>query len=152
MPTFSPTEIIGKTLIANKDLPIWKLPAKPSDNFAGVKWSDVIVKKNNPAGVVYSFVGGTSGDPLFWIFETPGINAGQIGSFFYVQHAEGNFNISSLREQGALTTQERAELEAEENMTLVDKLTRALKTGGKYVLIAGSIYFAFIMYKEYKKK
>ena len=151
MPTFSANEIIGKTLIANKIIDIWKIPAKPSTGEAGIKWTGIYVKKNDAAGVVYSYVGGTGGDPLFWVFETPGVNAGQIGANFYVPHAVGNFNVESLREQGVLTTAERAELEAEENKTTGDKIVEAFKKGGKLLLIAGGIYFAIKMYKEFKK-
>jgi len=151
MPEYSADEIIGKTLIANKDIKIWKIPAKPSIGEAGVKWSDIYVKKNNAAGVVYSYVGGTGGDPLFWVFDTPGVNVGEIGANFFVPHAVGNFNVKSLKEQGALTTKERADLEAEENKTTGDKIIEAFKKGGKYILIAGGIYFAIKMYKEFKK-
>jgi hypothetical protein len=151
MPTFNANEIIGKTLIAKKNLPIWKIPPSPSTGFAGVKWDGIQINKGKPAGVVYSYVGGNGIDPLFWAFETPGVNIGQIGSFFYVEHAEGIFDVKSLREQGVLTTQEIEEAEAEANKTGAEKLIDALKKGGKYILIVGSIYIAIKLYKEYKK-
>lgn len=151
MPTFNASEIVGKTLIANKNLPIWKIPPRPSKNDLGVKWENVQIDRNKPAGVVFSYVGGSAGDPLFWQFQTPGVNQGQIGSFFYVEHAPGLFNVKSLREQGVLTTKEKEDLLEEENKSGGDKLIDALKKGGKYILIVGSIYIAIKLYKEFKK-
>ena len=151
MPLFNANEIIGKTLITKKNIPIWKIPPIASSGYPGVKWEGIEVEKGKPVGVVYSYVGGDGINPLFWSFETPGINVGQIGAYFYVEHQEGIFDIRSLREQGVLTTKEREELEAEANKTGAEKLIEALKKGGKYILIAGSIYLAIKLYKEYKK-
>jgi hypothetical protein len=152
MPEFNAEQIIGKTLYAKKDLPIWKLPRQLSLNDKGIIWKNVSVKKGDSIGEVYSYVGtNTPNDPLFWMFKTPNVNSGQIGAYFYVEHKEGNFDVKSLREQGVLTTKEIKELKADENKSTGDKITDAVKKGGKYILIAGAIFYAIKMYKEFKK-
>lgn len=151
MPTFNADEVIGKTLFAKKDIPIWKLPNQPSINQKGIIWKNVIVKKGDPIGRVFTYVGGTGVNPLYWAFDTPNINAGQVGKVFYVQHHEGDFDVKSLREQGVLTTKEKEDLKADEDKSTGDKITDALKKGGKYILIAAAAFFALKMYKEFKK-
>jgi len=151
MPTFNAAEIIGKTLIAKKDTAIWKQIPIPSQNQKGIIWKNVIVKKGDPIGRVFTYVGGSGVDPLFWAFDTPNVNTGQVGKFFYVEHKQGQFDVNSLREQGVLTTKEIEDLKADENKSTGDKITDALKKGGKYLLIAAGAFFALKMYKEFKK-
>jgi len=149
MPTFNAAQVIGKTLIANKKIAIWKEPKKPSKDIKGTVWGNVYVNDGEPIGVVYSYVGGTGVDPLFWVFQTPGKNIGQLGAFYYVEHKEGNFDITSLREQGVLTTQEIREKEEEENKSTTDKILDTFKKFGTYILIGGAVYYG---YKAYKSK
>jgi hypothetical protein len=149
MPTFNADQIIGKYLIAKKDLRIWKTPPQPSKNIKGTIWNGITLKKGNSAGMVFSYVGGTGGEPLFWMFQTPGVNSGQIGSYFYVEHKEGNFDVKSLREQGVLTTQEIQEKKEEENKSTTDKILDTFKKFGTYILIGGAVYYG---YKAYTKK
>ena len=151
MPDFNAEQIIGKTLFVKKDMPIWKLPRKPSKNEKGVIWKNISVKDGDAAGVVYSYVGGTGTDPLFWMFKTPNVNSGQIGAYFYIQHETGAFDVKSLRDQGVLTTKELTELKADADKSTGDKITDAVKKGGKYLLIAAAAFFALKMYKEFKK-
>ena len=152
MPEFNAEQIIGKTLYAKKDLPIWKLPRQPSKNDKGVIWKNVSVQNGDSIGVVYSYVGSnTPNSPLFWMFKTPNANSGQIGAYFYVEHKQGNFDVKSLREQGVLTTKELEELKADEDKPTGVIITDALKKGGKYLLIAAAAFFALKMYKEFKK-
>lgn len=151
MPTFNAEQIIGKTLFAKKDLAIWKLPRRPSKEQKGTIWKDISVKNGDAIGTVYSYVGGTANDPLFWMFKTPDLNSGQIGAYFYVEHHEGDFDVKSLREQGVLTTKEIEDLKADADKSTGDKITDALKKGGKYILIAAAAFYALKMYKEFKK-
>ena len=151
MPTFNAAQVVGKTLFAKKDLPIYKLPPRPSQEQNGIVWKGISVKNGDAIGTVYSYIGGTGNDPLFWMFKTPNVNSGQIGAYFYVEHKEGNFDVKSLREQGVLTTKEIEDLKADADKSTGDKIIDALKKGGKYLLIAGAAFFALKMYKEFKK-
>lgn len=151
MPEFNAEQVIGKTLFARKDLPVWKLPRRPSKNQGGTIFKNVSISKGSPAGIVYSYVGDNVTEPLFWMFKTPNTNSGEIGAYYYVEHKEGNFDVKSLRDQGVLTTKELTEQKANENKSTGDKITDALKKGGKYLLIAAGAFFALKMYKEFKK-
>jgi hypothetical protein len=156
MPTFSPDQIIGKTLIAKKRISVYKIPPVPSKGIKGVVWSNITIEPGNPVGIVYSYVGGNL-DPLFWQFITPTQNATQIGGSYYVKHNEGDFDLTSLQDQGVLTTKELLDLKADEDKTWIDKLLETASGGIgfqniiKYVLYGGAIYFGIKIYKEYKK-
>jgi len=96
MPTFSAADIVGKTLICKETVPVYSLPnAADKDNLIGS------VAPGESAGVVYSWVGGVDGKPLYWQFQNTA------GKFYYVMHKPGRFDVKALKDQGTLTTQEK---------------------------------------------
>lgn len=126
MPTFSADQIVGKTLTARRTLVAYDLPIYEQ----GFKKIGEI-KPGQTAGVVYSYVGGRPGEPLHWEFK--GVN----GKMYYIPHLEGNFLISSLRDQGALTTQEVQQKEQESQMSTGEQLTAWFKKSGNVIIYAG---------------
>ena len=116
MPTYSAGDLIGKTLVANREMPVYNLPSYDS----GAK-EITRARKGNVLGVVYSYVGGQAGRPLNWQFKTPA------GQFYYVEHAPNNFDTESLKEQGVQTPKEKAEAEAEAGKSTGDKILDAGK-------------------------
>jgi hypothetical protein len=122
----SADKIIGKTLIAAKNIPVFL--NKPVKNKAK---SIGIIKTGNSCGVVYSWTQDSDGT-ILWMFR--GGNGIADGSYYYVQHRQGNFNISDLRQQGIITTQEgilkAAEEQKKSEETVLDKASNALSTIG----------------------
>jgi hypothetical protein len=110
MPTFSAAEIVGKTLIAKQSIKVFNAPSyKPGSLQVAT------VKAGQPVGVVFSWTGGKAGEPLNWQFSDG-------GRFFYVQHQAGAFDVSALKQQGALTPTEKAEQQRRENQTLPEQI------------------------------
>jgi len=126
MPTFSADQIVGKTLTARRTLVAFDLPIYEQ----GFKKIGEI-KPGQSAGVVFSYVGGRPGEPLHWQFK------GNNGKMYYIPHLEGNFLISSLRDQGALTTQEIKEKDESANMSTGEQLTAWVKKSGNLIIYAG---------------
>jgi hypothetical protein len=115
MPTYSAADIVGKTLIAKEIVPIYSLPnAAVKENLIGS------IDPGESLGVVYSWVGGTDGKPLYWQFK------GSAGKFYYAMHKAGRFDVRALQDQGVLTTEER--LEAENPKSGFDKALSTIKT------------------------
>lgn len=140
MPTFSAAEIVGKTLIAKQATPVFNAPSyKPG------ALEIATVKTGQPVGVVYSWTGGKAGEPLNWQF-TDG------SRFYYVQHKTGAFDVSALRQQGALTTQEKAEKLAEESKSLPEKVFEGLGKGARNIFIAGVALTALYLILNRPKK
>ena len=140
MPTFSAAEIVGKTLIAKQLTPVL---AAPSYRPGAIEIATV--RPGQPVGVVYSWTGGKAGEPLNWQF-TDG------NRFYYVQHKAGAFDVSALRQQGALTTQEKEEKLAEENKSLPEKIFEGLGKGARNVFFAGVALTALYLVLNRHKK
>lgn len=103
---YSADDIVGQTLIAKKDTPIY---LSAYDNAVSMG----VVKAGQPIGVVYSWVGpkaGTDGwnrSQLWWCFvETSGM-------WYYTPHVEGQFDTSNIKQSGVLTVDEKRKAEAE---------------------------------------
>lgn len=148
---YNAAQVEGKTLIAKKNLSVWKTPPRPDLDFKGEIWKNVTIKSGDSAGIVYSSIGGEAGRPLYWMFRTPESEAARLGKWYYIQHEPGAFDVKSLKEQGILTTKELQELKEESEKTFGDKLLEALKKGGKYILIAAVLFYGVKLYKEIKK-
>lgn len=118
---YSPASIIDKTLVAAKDLKVYRFP--PDKNLPAVEAG--IVKKGNPVGIVYGFL---NPDPvrnrsvLWWQFWP----ASGLSNYYYVPHLEDDFDLSLLREQGVISVKEEIEeqqrKEEEANKTWYEKL------------------------------
>jgi hypothetical protein len=140
MPTFSADQIVSKTLIAKKPVPVYDLPFydKLSKQIA-------VIKPGNTIGVVFSWVGGTPGKPLNWEFK------GNAGKMYYVAHVPGYFNVTSLREQGVQTTDEIQQEQKESEQTTGDKLTAYFKKSGNVLLYGGLAIVALSVFLKNRK-
>lgn len=136
---FSADAIIGKTLIARKDLTVINSSGMPIG----------YVKAGQPVGVVYSFLEPKPGtrSVLWWAFNVNGF-------FYYVAHAAGLFDVSAIKAQGVLSLDEiyQKQLEQADSesrgwlskmlglpsaSTVATGFSNVLITGG---LLAGGIY------------
>ena len=129
MPTYSAADIVGRTLVAKIETPVFNRPSY--DPAAQIITT---ARAGNVLGVVDSWVGGTAGKPLNWQFKTPA------GQFYYIAHDARKFDTNSLQEQGALTTQEKAEQEANANMSTGERIVKSLTkiamfTAGGLILV-----------------
>ena len=107
---YSAAEIVGKNLVAQKNVPLYRLP----DDKAKAIYT---VPAGTSVGIVVSYVkpktDGTR-NFLYWQFKD------QNGKYYYVRHEENVFNIKALKEQGTKTVQEQTD-EANENKDLFAK-------------------------------
>jgi hypothetical protein len=97
MPLFSASDIIGKTLIAKNRIPIFRSrnDIKP---FA-------FINAGQPVGIVYSYLAPNYDHPnLWWMFKSN-------NKIYYAEHKEGNFDISALKNQGVISTDEKTKIE-----------------------------------------
>jgi hypothetical protein len=131
MPAFNAADIIGKTLIAKRQINVLSSPDGPPL---------AVVLPGNSVGVVDTYIGGTAGRPLYWAF------IGQNNRPYYVLHSPGNFDVSALRAQGVLTTKEQQD---EKNKTPVMQLA---KSGGAALIIFSIILGASIFYKQTRRR
>jgi hypothetical protein len=96
--TYSADQIVNKTLTARSQVDVFdRVPGNGGKKIA-------VVKSGYPVGVVYSWVQDTD-KSLWWQFKSSD------GSWYYVKHASGIFDVTSLKQQGALTTLEKIEQE-----------------------------------------
>lgn len=99
--TFSATQIIDKTLIARVSVPVYR-----SNN---LRKPFARVRAGAPVGIVYSWIGPTgnvnTGGKMYWQFYDSN------GQSYYAEQNSRSFDLSSLRQQGALTAIEQAEQE-----------------------------------------
>lgn len=141
MPTFSAAEIVGKTLIAKQNVKVFNAPS-----YTPGAQQVATVRAGEPVGVVFSWTGGKAGQPLNWQF-----NDGN--RFFYVEHRSGAFDVSALKQQGALTPTEKAELQRKENQTLPEQIFEGLGKGARNVFFAGVALAAlYIVLSQTRKK
>lgn len=141
MPSFSVDDIIGKTLYAKKSTPVYNLPSFFPN--AEVKHT---IKPGEIIGTVFSYVGGSPGEPLNWMFKT---KVGLKEVTYYTKHESDNVNKELLKDQGVKTTKEKEEEKKEAEKGTGQKLVDLLK---KVALYGGLFYGAFLIYKTVKKK
>lgn len=128
MPTYSAADIIGKTLIAKKNINVVK-SAKDSAKVA------FVVKPGQSVGTVVSYLlPNADRKSLYWVFYT----TSKIP--YYVAHKEGLFDLKVLKDSGVKTTEEKTEEETSKNQTFGDK---ALQTLQKVALWGIVSYFGF---------
>lgn len=135
MPTISLDQFIEKTLVAKKPVKIYKSPG-----------GEIVttVKPGLSVGVVYSWVGGVDGKPLYFMFYAPLTKLP-----YYAKYEPGAFDYEILREQGIKTTAEVIKEKEEEKKPTSEKIFNYVK---KYALWAGVAYAAFLVFKETRKK
>ncbi len=133
MPTFNAADIIGKTLVAKSQVPLYRLP---NDN-AEIVYT---VSPGQSLGVVQSFLlPGTNRNNLYWQFKD------QNNNFYYSEHKQGIYDVKELSNQGALTLQQQQDAATEANLTTGDKIFRLIKNA---LLIGGGVYLVNTIIKK----
>lgn len=127
MPTFNAGDVIGKTLIAKKNIPLVRQPADDAQVIYTVSPSQSV-------GNVDTFLlPNENRSSLFWSFKDAN------GRNYYAKHAVGNFDVKELQQQGLLTLQEQQEQAIEASLSTGDKIFRLIKNialigAGAYLL------------------
>lgn len=140
------SKIIDKTLVADKDLPVFdSVPTK-----ANKPMQIGIVLKGNPAGIVYSYI---NADPannrpnVWWMFYPATTN----GPYYYMPHNAGDFNVSAIRQQGVISVQEQVEedkrKEEDANKEWYEKIMDRVIPVGATVIIAAAIIKGIFSHK-----
>jgi hypothetical protein len=110
VPLYNANDILDKTLYAKKSVNVYSAP----NNLLTPLY---VVTPGNIVGVVYSWV--KKNDIVYWhLYDNT-----------FVTHDSDKFSLEKLQEQGAQSTEEKLEAEAEANMPWYEKLTKtATKT------------------------
>lgn len=133
MPTFNAADIIGKTLVAKSQVPLYRLP---NDN-AEIVYT---VSPGQSLGVVQSFLlPGTNRTNLYWQFKDENNN------FYYSEHKQGIYDVKELSDQGALTLQQQQAAATEANLSTGDKIFRLIKNA---LLIGAGVYLVNTIIKK----
>ncbi len=135
MPSYSVDQIIGKTLYAKKNTPVYNLPT--FDQNAKQK---TVIKPGQIIGTVFSYVGGSPGKPLNWMYKT---KVGLQELTYYTQHEDDNVDKNLLQDQGVKTTAEIQKEKEEADKSTGDKLVDLLKNVLKYAGIGIGAYLIF---------
>jgi hypothetical protein len=130
---YSADQIIGKSLTARVPVKIYRFALDTAPAVYTVTPSQNI-------GVVQSYLNPNENrSTLYWVFrDTNNRN-------YYVRHATNTFDVKSLSEQGALTTEQKAEEEKDKNLSLTDKIFKNLQ---KAVIIGAVVYLAATLIKS----
>ena len=127
MPTFNAGDVIGKTLIAKKNIPLVRQPADDAQVIYTVSPSQSV-------GNVDTFLlPNENRSSLYWSFKDAN------GKNYFAKHAVGNFDVKELQQQGLLTLQEQQAAEIEASLSTGDKIFRLIKNialigAGAYIL------------------
>jgi hypothetical protein len=133
MPTFNAADIIGKTLIAKSQVPLYRLP----NDGAEVVYN---VSPGQSLGIVESFLlPGTNRTNLYWQFKD------QNNKFYYSEHKQGIYDVKELANQGALTLEQQQAAAIEANLTTGDKIFRLIKNT---LLIGAGVYLVNTIIKK----
>jgi hypothetical protein len=133
MPTFNAADIIGKTLVAKSQVPLYRLP---NDN-AEIVYT---VSPGQSLGVVQSYLlPGTNRTNLYWQFKD------QNNNFYYSEHKQGIYDVKELSNQGTLTLQQQQAAATEANLSTGDKIFRLIKNA---LLIGGGVYLINTIIKK----
>lgn len=117
-------DLINKTLIAHRDVPVYIFPGESEVPIG-------IVKAGNPVGIVYSYLSPSPTQDrtrLWWQFSP----ASNYDRYYYAPHEQGYYDVSAIRQQGVLTLEEKQEEEELANLPWYERLIR--KYGGWVVL------------------
>jgi hypothetical protein len=127
MPTFNAGDVIGKTLIAKKNIPLVRQPADDAQVIYNVS-------PGQSVGNVDTFLlPNENRNSLYWSFKDAN------GKSYFAKHAVGNFDVKELQQQGLLTLQEQQAAEIEASLSTGDKIFRLIKNialigAGAYIL------------------
>ena len=136
MPTFNAADIIGKTLVAIKTTDIVRAPKDDAEVVFEVAPGSSI-------GTVYSYLlPGANRTNLYWQFLD------ENNKPYYVEHRPGQFDISTIKDQGVLTLEEKQEQAEAAAETTSNKIFRYIKSG---FLVAAFVYLAKSVIETKKK-
>lgn len=134
MPTFNAGNVIGKTLIAKKNIPLVRQPADDAQVI-------YTVAPGQSVGNVDTFLlPNESRNSLYWSFKDAN------GRNYYAKHAVGNFDVKELQQQGLLTLQEQQEQAIEASLSTGDKIFRLIKN----IALIGAV--AYLLKQVIQKK
>jgi hypothetical protein len=137
MPIYSAADIIGKTLIAKKSIGIKREPT----DLASIIFT---VQPGQSVGIVDSYYNVIPGrSVLYWGFKDAN------GRNYYAPHLEGYFDLTALKDQGVITTQEKTQLELQKNETTKSFIERNIKN---IIIIAAAAYILKEPIKNLLKK
>lgn len=100
-PIYDAADIVDKTLVAEKELPYYN--GVPDGAYMPVKLGTF--PAGSVVGTVYSFI---DADPaknrpqLWWMFYP-----GSSGSYYYMPHDAGHFDLDALAQQGVLSEEQK---------------------------------------------
>ena len=133
MSSYSVDQIIGKTLIAKSEIPLYRFP----NDGAEVVFK---VSKGQSLGVVYSYLlPGPNRTNLYWMFKDANDKA------YYSEHKVDIYDVKELQNQGALTLAEQQAAAIEANLTTGDKIFRLIKNA---LLIGAGVYLVNTIIKK----
>lgn len=140
MPLISRDKLVGKTLYAKKRIPLY--PSAKEDKNRII----AIVEPGKPVGVIYSWVDGEMGKPLFWMFYA---KVGNVEKAYYSKHDPDGYNLQALQEQGVKTTQQEIQESENEDKPISDKIFEYIK---KYAMWAGIGLAGILLFREILRK
>jgi hypothetical protein len=133
MPTFSPSDVVGKVVIADRPTPIKK---SPFDNSPVTK----TIPKGQQVGTVYSFLmPGNGRTNLYWQFYDTW------GQPYYTADQSGIWNATGLQAQGVKSLEDQKNAIENAGLTLEDKIKN-------YVIWIGGGIAAFILLRDQLRK
>lgn len=97
MPTYSANDIVGKTLIAKKNIDIKRLPSRLAPTV-------YTVRPGNTVGVVYSWI--QKDGYVWWMMYD------EKGQTYYVIHEPGAYDVGAINAQGAVSLETIQEQQA----------------------------------------
>jgi hypothetical protein len=125
MPTFNAGDVIGKTLIAKRNIPLFRQPADDAQVIYNVS-------PGQSVGNVDTFLlPNENRSSLYWSFKDAN------GKNYYAKHAVGIYDVKELQQQGLLTLQEQQAAEIEASLSTGDKIFRLIKN---IALIGAGVY------------
>ena len=129
MATVTLTQLFDKTLIANKDTPIYRYASLTLAN--GKKQAPIkVVKKGEVIGVVYSYIN-EAGNIWLMFYEPKALG----GRSYYMLYKAGSLDVSNLKQQGVKTDQQIESEQADKELYEKSKFEYYLKKYGIWVLL-----------------
>ena len=136
MANYNAEDIINKTLVAKKTTNIVRIANDKAPTVYQVQPGSTI-------GTVYSYLlPNQNRNALYWQFYD------QNEKPYYVKHKPGQFDISTIKAEGALTLEEKQEEAAAAAETTSDKIFKYIKNG---FYIAAAVYLTKTVIELQKK-
>lgn len=118
---YSAAQVIDKTLIARTRVPVYN--RVPDNTRAQTAQEIGHAVTGSPVGRVFSYI---EADPtrgrlnLWWIFWP----VSNYDSYYYAEHKAGYYDVSALRQQGAISVKEEFEKQQNQNLPWYEKMIK----------------------------